>query len=390
MKYRNLSPEEATGGSGTTEATVTPNFGMLSEDMFDPSYSAESAKAEKEVEKKVEQDTKEQAPADLSLGEQEEQKEDKKEEESPEGKVESTEKTDEKKEDDFELKLDDAELKLESETKIWQETAKNLFGVEVAEDSYEAFENAAKLAIQEAEERGRQSTIQSEIAKLPVEAQVDFLLLQAGYTREQINEPTKEIDGVLSMSNIDLVKYDMELQGYSPELIEKEIELLTEKDRVDHEAEKLRVFLKGERENVLKQRADLANQVATSYQAKLEADRRAEAETVTKAFDTVKEFMGHPINENLRKQIANRYVEGKYDAIMSDPVKKAEFLMYHHFGEQVLKNIRNKAFEEGREKVTKHLSNITPVPGQNNAKAHVKNSAKTSSGFEALSTLFGD
>lgn len=385
MKYRNLSPDEAAVGGGTTEATVTPNFGMLSEEMFEPTYDPSAIKAEKEVEKKVEEETKEQVPADLSLDKQEESAEEKKEE-----KVESTEsKETEVKETELELKLEDVEsLELKEESKGWQETAKDIFGVEVAEDSYEAFVEASKQAIQAAEERGKQATIASELAKMPVEAQVDFLLLQAGYTREQINEPTKEIDSVLSMANIDIVKLNMELEGYSPELIEKEIEILAEKGLIDHEAEKHRLFLKSARESVLNERADLANKVATSYQAKLEEQKQAEIQSMAQAFDTVKDFMGHAVNENTRKEMARRYAEGKYDAIMSDPIKKAEFLLYQNFGEQVLKNIRNKALDEGREKVTKHLSNIPPVPQQNNAKVNLKTQERSSAGFDGLDKLF--
>lgn len=46
--------------------------------------------------------------------------------------------------------------------------------------------------------------------------------------------------------------------------------------------------------------------------------------------------------------MAQRYAEGQYDSILNDPAKKAEFIMYHHFGEQAAKNIRNKALEEAQ------------------------------------------
>jgi len=387
MTKRNLSPDEATGGSGTTEATVTPNFGMLSEDMFDPQYNPSVVKAEKEIETKLEEETKSQTPEDLSLEPQEKSEEAKSEE-----KVETAEgKETEVKETELELSFEGLEpLESTEDSKVWQETAKDIFGVEVAEDSYEAFVEASKQAIQAAEEKGRNATIDSELAKMPVEAQVDFLLLQAGYTREQINAPTKEIDTALSMANIDLVKYDMELKGYSPELIEKEIEILTEKGLIDHEAEKHRLFLNGARESVLNERADLANKVATSYQAKLQAEKETELQTMTQAFDTVKNFMGHAVNENTRKEMARLYSEGKYDSVLNDPIKRAEFLMYHNFGEKVLSNIRNKSMEEGREKVTKHLSNIPPSVQGNNAKVNLKTQEKSSAGFDGLGKLFPD
>jgi len=388
MQKKYYSPNEATGGG---EATATaPNFELLTEDLFDPNYNATAVKEEKKIEEKLEQETKEQVPVDLNL--QEEIKETKKEEVKNEEKSAETkqEASTETASNDFELKLDDTNINGNEESAVWIETAKELFGLEPENNSYEAFVEAAKVAVEQAELRGKETTLEKEIAELPVEAQIDFMLLREGYTREQINEPTKEIDTLLSYSNIDLVKKDLELQGMSESLIEKEIELLTEKGLIDHEAEKLKLVLHNARESVLTERQQLAEQVATNYHARLQAERQTQAELMTNAFNTVKDFMGQPINENARKQLANRYAEGAYDSIFNDPVKKAEFIMYYHFGEQAAKNIRNKALEEGREKVTKHLSNVPPVPQQNNTRVSAKQNAKTTSGFEALNSLFGE
>jgi len=388
MQKRYYSPNEATGG-GEAVATA-PNFELLSEDLFDPSYNATAVKEEKKIEDKIEQETKERVPVDLNLEEPKKEVAD----ETKVGEENKEQKTEdgftETKTDDFELKLDDSNINGASDENLWVETAKNIFGIEAAENSYEGFITAAQSAIEQAELRGKETTIEKELASLPVEAQVDFLLLREGYTREQINEPTKEIDTLLTMSNIDLVKKDLELQGMSESLIEKEIELLTEKGVIDHEAEKLKLVLHNARESVLAERQQLAQQVATNYEAKLQAERQAEAQLMTNAFNTVKDFMGQPINENARQQLAQRYAEGQYDSILNDPAKKAEFIMYHHFGEQAAKNIRNKALEEGREKVTKHLSNVPPVPQQNNTRVSAKQNAKTTSGFEALNSLFGE
>lgn len=392
MQKKYYSPNEATGG-GEAVATA-PNFELLSEDLFDPSYNATAVKEEKKIEEKIEQETKEQVPVDLNLEEPKKEVADETKvgEENKEQKPEEKEKevVQQTKTDDFELKLDDSNVNGISDENLWVDTAKSIFGIEAPENSYEGFINAAQAAIEQAELRGKETTIEKELASLPVEAQVDFLLLREGYTREQINEPTKDIDTLLAMSNIDLVKRDLELQGMSEGLIEKEIELLTEKGIIDHEAEKLKLVLHNARNSVLEERQQLAQQVATNYEAKLYAERQAQAELMSNAFNTVKDFMGQPINENARKQLAQRYAEGQYESIFNDPVKKAEFIMYYHFGEQAAKNIRNKALEEGREKVTKHLSNVPPVPQQNNTKVSVKQNAKTTSGFESLNSLFGE
>jgi hypothetical protein len=388
MQKKYYSPDEATGGGAAT--ATAPNFELLTEDLFDPNYNATAVKEEKKIEEKLEKETKEEVPVDLNL--QEEIKETTKEEAKSEEKSSETkqETSTETASNDFELKLDDTNINGNEESAVWIETAKELFGLEPENNSYEAFVEAARVAVEQAELRGKETTLEKEIAELPVEAQIDFMLLREGYTREQINEPTKEIDTLLSYSNIDLVKKDLELQGMSESLIEKEIELLTEKGLIDHEAEKLKLVLHNARESVLTERQQLAEQVATNYHARLQAEKQAQAELMSNAFNTVKDFMGQPINENARKQLANRYAEGAYDSIFNDPVKKAEFIMYYHFGEQAAKNIRNKALEEGREKVTKHLSNVPPVPQHNNTKVAVKQNAKTTSGFESLSSLFGE
>lgn len=387
MQKRYYSPNEAAGGGEAT--TTAPNFELLTEDLFDPNYNATAVKEEKKIEEKLEQETKEQIPVDLNLEQEVKEVSQETKEETKTTEVKE-DKTTETTSNDFELKLDDTNLSGNSESSVWVETAKELFGIEVNENSYEAFVEAAKTAVEQAELKGKETTLEKELNSLPIEAQVDFLLLREGYTREQINEPTKEIDTLLTYSNIDLVRKDLELQGMSESVIEKEIELLTEKGLIDHEAEKLKLVLHNARESVLTERQQLAEQVATNYHARLQAEKKTEAELMTNAFNTVKDFMGQSINDNTRKQLAERYAEGSYDSIFNDPVKKAEFIMYYHFGEQAAKNIRNKALEEGREKVTKHLSNVPPVPQHNNTKSVVKQNAKTISGFESLSSLFGE
>jgi hypothetical protein len=383
MVKRNLSPETSAEGGGTTEVTESaPNFAALTEEMFNPEYNAEAKKEEIKVEQKVSEVIAEETSGDLSL----------EKEVAKEGVVEDVKSEvaeAELKLDETELKLDDSNLNGGESEKVWIETARELFGREVETDSYEAFAEAAKVAISEAEERGKSTTLDKELARLAPEAQTDFLLLRAGYTRDEINAPTKEIDSLMELSDLDLIKKDLEMRGFSNELVERELELLTEKELVEHEAGKLKLILQQARESTIAERNQLAQNVATNYQAQLQAERNAEAQTMSNAFNTVKDFMGSPINEEVRNQLAKKYAEGDYDRILNDPAKKAQFILQHHFGEQAMKNIRNKALEEGREKATKGLSNIPPVPQHNNSKSAVKSSAKTTSGFDSLASIFG-
>jgi hypothetical protein len=386
MQKKYYSPDEVAGGNGTETTAAKSPFADLTEDLFAPEYKAKEVKEEKVIETKVEEEIK---AADPALTVPEEKKEEVKTEEKPEEKTESPteEKVEEKKEEVFDLKLEDTSDTPE-QTKVWVDTAKELFGKEIEADSYEAFVEASKIAIKEAEERGKATSIEKELSTLDPAAQVDFLLLRSGLTREEINEPTKKIDEILGMSDVDIVKKELELQGLSQEVIDKEIEILTEKGLIDHEAEKLKTFLHKQKEQIIEERKELAQSVAANYEAKRLADKQSEVQSIATAFDTVKDFMGSPINEDIRKALVKRYSDGSYDGIFNDPAKKAQFILFHQFGEQAIKNVRNKALEEGREKVTKHLSNIPPVINGNNSVPNAKQQAKSSSGFEALESMF--
>lgn len=380
MQKKYLSPDEATGGGGGQETKIAPDFSKLTEEMFEPGYKPKEVEAEKKIEVTTEKEVTEAAP-ELII------KPDEVVEATPEAKKEeiTTPAAEEKKEESFELKLD---LTSTPETKVWAEKAKEVFGVELQEDSIDAFVNTTKEQLLAAEERGKQTTIEKELATLSPEAQMDFILLREGLTREEINAPTKEIDSILALSNVDIVRKDLELRGLSEELIEKEIEILTEKDVIDHEAEKLKVVLHQAKESVLKEREELAKSVATNYEAKQRATKLTELQSINTALDTVKDFMGFPITDANKSEIAKRNLEGKFESIFNDPEKRAKFILFDLFGEQAVKGLRNKAFEEGREKVTKELSNVPPTPRHNNSQSTVKQSAATASGFDKLETLF--
>lgn len=389
MQKKYLSPDEAAGGGNGQETAVTPNFAGLSEEMFQPTYEPKEVKAQTEIVEKTAEEVKE-VVTDLNL--EPEKGTDglpiEKKEEVPAAEV----KPEEKKEEPFELKLD-APVG-EAESKVWIETAKEVYGVDLAENTPEAYKIASKEALAAAEERGKQISLDKELAALPPEAQANFILLRDGLSQEEINKPTKVIDDILAMSNIDIIKKDLELQfeGLDPEkreeLIDKEIEILTEKGIIDHEAEKLKVVLHQAKESVLREREQLAKSVATNYEAKRIAEKQAELQSVSDSINTVKEFMGFTINDATRAEIVKRNLEGKFESIINDPEKRAKFIMFDLFGEQAVKGIRNKAIEEGREKVTKHLSNIPPVPKHNNSTSVVKQSAKTTTGFEGLEQFF--
>lgn len=387
MQKKYLSPDEATGGSGGQETKIAPDFSKLTEEMFEPGYKPKEVEAEKKIEVTTEKEVTEAAPELIIEAE-------KVTESAPEVKKEeitTPAATEEKKEESFELKLD---LTSTPETKVWAEKAKEVFGIELQEDSIDAFVNTTKEQLLAAEERGKQTTIEKELAALSPEAQIDFILLREGLTREEINAPTKQIDDILTMSNIDIVRKDLELklkhldEGKRNEIIDKEIEILTDKDVIDHEAEKLRAVLHQAKESVLKEREELAKSVATNYEAKQHAAKQAELQSINTALDTVKDFMGFPITDANKSEIAKRNLEGKFESIFNDPEKRAKFILFDLFGEQAVKGLRNKAFEEGREKVTKELSNVPPTPRYNNSQSTVKQSAATASGFDKLESLF--
>ena len=79
--------------------------------------------------------------------------------------------------------------------------------------------------------------------------------------------------------------------------------------------------------------------------------------------------MGAVIAPESKQIMARKYSEGKYDQILNDPNKRAEFIMYHELGKKAYEAAIAKSEAKGKLSVTKHLSNVPPVENLGSGKS---------------------
>ncbi len=269
----------------------------------------------------------------------------------------------------IEFKAEDVEGSPESEPEdgTWMAVAK-ASGVEITEDSFEAYQSAVESKYKAEIEKVKSITEDEVLSKYSPEARATIELLNSGLTLEEIYAPNQMINELRSLDDASLVRKSLEeardINGnkiWDADMIDTEIEALTEKGRLEHEAKKIRKNLdlteqeiKTEHANKLKEYQDRKAQLA--YQQKQQSIAQFE-----KAMTTVSEFMGGKISDEAKQAIVKKQQSGAYDNLLNDPKSLAEFVLYKEFGQKALKNLENTAFQRGREEKTKKLANVPPV-----------------------------
>ncbi len=259
--------------------------------------------------------------------------------------------------------------------------------VDITEDSFDAY-NRATMAKFEADktaaiEAVRQEKFDLELNKLPVEAVAIIEGLKEGYTVEDIFAPIKQIDALLSLSNEELVAEDLRLQEWSPELIEKKIADLIETDKLDLEAQPLRVLLNNNKKAVAQNQVDKFAQLQQQRVEHEKQVRTNESETIRNTITSMKEYMGVPITPEVINHIQQKWTKGEYHDAFKNPKAIAEFLMYTEFGDQGLKAMKNREYQRGRDEKANKLHNIPPV-SKTGAVVTPKQIQKSEGNFEAL------
>ena len=233
--------DKATENQGNDDSRNLAGFGQLSENDFLDVESADTEKKDPNEEKKDPADEEKKVD---SLENKDEDKGDKKDE-APAPNADKKDDKADPEEEGFKTEGATLEDKVEEEAK-WVDVAKD-FGFELKEDTYESFieaknefiENTKKTAVEEA----KLKSFKDEIAELPAESQLLIIGLKNGLTQEQIEAPFKMISEYKALSDADLVAKDLELQGFTPDVVANEIEKMTENDKIEVDAKRLRTIL---------------------------------------------------------------------------------------------------------------------------------------------------
>jgi len=359
-------PEQVNDGSQQREVASTTNWEAL-EDAFSDEVIAEQIKAETKPENTEE--NKGPESEEIKPEETTDKKEETTEEEKKEEKTETTE---EKAPEEVVLKTEDVEgFETEPEDGTWLAVAKAR-GLSVEADTFEAYvaaEDAKKQAEIEAVraevEQVKALTKEEIFSTLKPEVAAALRLIESGWEQEKVFEPTKEIDAFLALEDIELLRKDLELQKWTPDQIDMELTILSEKDgRVKHEADKLRAILNRNKEEVIAERESVLSKYSQLQEAAVAQKRDQEVATVREGIKNIPAFMNAKIDEGAKEAVISKYLKGEYDSYINDPKSKIDLILFKEFSEKAIKHLERTSFEKGRETVTKKLSNIPPVQGQ--------------------------
>lgn len=238
-------------------------------------------------------------------------------------------------------------------------------GIVLTEDTFDAYSKGLDTFYEQKEQASLEAVKKAgydlELNKLPIEAVAVIEGYKAGLTTEEIFAPVKQIEALLALSNEELVAEDLRLQDWSEELIEKKIADLVENDKLDLEAQPLRVLLNNNKKVVAKNQVD---KFAQMQQQRVEHEKQvrvSESETIKNTITSMKEYMGVPVDQTLVNYVTQKWNEGKYHEALRDPKKIADFIMNEEFGEQGKKALANREYQRGRDEKANKLHNIPPI-----------------------------
>lgn len=300
--------------------------------------------------------------------------EEKKEETNPEGEltVETTETEKEgeeaatteeiKVEEETVLKLEDESASAEAEEGSWIAYAKSE-GLDITEDTPEAYIAAKIEPIKQQLAEVENKRLEDLLHDVDPQLRMEIELNKSGLSLQDIKAPLENIARYKAMSDVELYREDLTLRysAATQEWIDAEVEKAVENGQASHDAVRLRLDLDNMEAQIKQERAEIVEKYKVNNVKYLEETRGKEIESVTKALNEVPSFMGAVIAPESKQVMARKFSEGKYDSILNDPAKKAEFIMYHELGKKAYEAAIAKSEAKGKLSVTKHLSNVPPV-----------------------------
>jgi len=268
------------------------------------------------------------------------------------------------------LKLEDESVQNETEEGNWIAYAK-AEGLEITEDTPEAYIAAKIQPLEQKIEEVKNQRLEELLHNVDPEIRMEIELSLSGLSLQDIKAPLDDIARYKSMSDVELYREDLTLRypNATQEWIDADVEKAVESGQIAHDAVRLRLDLDNLEAQIKQDRQQIVEKYRENNAKFLESKRSSEIESVTKALNEIPSFMGAVIAPESKQIMARKYSEGKYDQILNDPNKRAEFIMYHELGKKAYEAAIAKSEAKGKLSVTKHLSNIPPVENLGNGKS---------------------
>jgi hypothetical protein len=267
-----------------------------------------------------------------------------------------------------ELAIDETRFKLEKSDEsesTWSTLGKDL-GIELKEDSYEAFKESIDTIKQQAREEGKAEASKIELEKLTPQAQkaIEYLNANPQNTIEDFINPLKRIDEVLVLDNESLLRKDFEARGWEADRIDEKMEILKDEGKLESEAYGLRKDLENVRATTESQIVEDAKNEAAARTTMLQQQYEKESKEVLNILAETKTFMGFKIPDNARQYIQKQWESGEVrKAFQSNSKDVVDFMLNKYLGQDALKELKKTSFQKGRDDIqgklhnTKDLSN---------------------------------
>lgn len=337
-------------------ATFKPNFDLLSTDAV-LNGNVEPVKEEVKEEVKTEIKPEEVIESEIKLDE---------EKPKEEVKEEVKEIVEEEKPTEDILTLDD-DTSEEAPEGSWIAYAKDK-GIELAEDSVEAYEKAILEPLQKQLAEVDSKKMEDYFHDLEPELRMKIELQKAGMTLEEIDAPLNRINSYKSLDSVQLYREDLtakieqirELTDTDRAWIDAEVEKKVESGEVEHEATRIKLELDAIEKQIVSERQQIIEKYKENKDRFLTERNRAESESVTKALNELSEFMSSPISPEVKKGLTERFNNGKYNQLLNDPIMKAKFIAFVELGEKAQKNLEAKSYMKGKLEIANKLHNTPP------------------------------
>ena len=250
----------------------------------------------------------------------------------------------------------------------WLALAKSK-NLEIAEDTLEAYEAAVTAPLLAQIEQAKTAKVEDYLAEIDPQIRMEIELNKAGLSYEDIKAPLENIARYRSMNPVELVREDLtlkisnirELTDEDKAFIDAEIEKKVESGEINHDHKRLMLVLDESEKQVKDEQQSIIDRYKINNAKQLEEKRSNEIASVSKALSETPSFMGSVVAKESLEAMAKKYSDGKYDHILNDPAKKAEFIMYHELGKKAYDAAIAKSKAEGHLKVVKELHNTPPV-----------------------------
>lgn len=179
------------------------------------------------------------------------------------------------------------------------------------------------------------------------EAELVVELMKSGQTLQQINEPFIELAQFKAMSKEELVRNALMFRyANDEEVVNSKMETLTADGKLDIEYKIAKTDLDNYEASLNAQRQEQVK----NYQGKqreIQTQRfNQESAKLNHALDRVPEYLGKKLTPEVKAQLKNELVSGKYHSIEGTPEDKVDYFLYRKFGKQGIANFKARALQD--------------------------------------------